>query len=283
MSDAKSPIMELRDVSKSFSGVEALRKVSCEIFRGEVLCLLGDNGAGKSTLIKVLSGFHQPTSGTIRYGGKEVVLPSPRSALERGIATVHQEVGTVPLISVGRNFFLGSEPTRRFGPLKVFDNAKANAVALEQMRSFGITRVTNGNQLVGTLSGGERQVLAIARAIYFGAKVLILDEPTSALGVKEAAKVLVVVNEVRKQGIGVVFITHNVRHAMAVGNQFVVLIHGEAQARFRRGEKDRDEILNLMAGGEQMEELEAELSALESSFSDHQVNTQRTPQNQLGA
>ncbi|MCP4408089.1 MAG: sugar ABC transporter ATP-binding protein [Gammaproteobacteria bacterium] len=275
--------MELQNVSKSFSGIEALKNVSCEIFRGEVLCLLGDNGAGKSTLIKVLSGFHQPTSGTMHYACEEVVLPSPRSALERGIATVHQEVGTVPLISVGRNFFLGSEPTKRFGPLKIFDSAKANAVALEQMRSFGITRVTNGNQLVGTLSGGERQVLAIARAIYFGAQVLILDEPTSALGVKEAAKVLVVVNEVRKQGIGVVFITHNVRHAMAVGNQFVVLIHGQVEAKFRRGEKSRDEILNLMAGGEQMEELEAELSALEDSFTAPEVDDQTVEQIRMGA
>jgi simple sugar transport system ATP-binding protein len=275
--------MELQNVSKTFSGIEALKNVSCDIFRGEVLCLLGDNGAGKSTLIKILSGFHQPTSGAMRYASKDVVLPSPRSALERGIATVHQEVGTVPLISVGRNFFLGSEPTKRLGPVKIFDSPKANAVALEQMRSFGITRVTNGNQLVGTLSGGERQVLAIARAIYFGAKVLILDEPTSALGVKEAAKVLVVVNQVRKQGIGVVFITHNVRHAMAIGDQFVVLIHGQVEAKFRRGEKSRDEILNLMAGGEQMEELEAELSALEDSFTLTELNAHTVEQNGVSA
>lgn len=263
---ATTPIMELRDVSKRFGDVEALTDVSCKVHPGRVLCLLGDNGAGKSTLIKTLAGYHSPSSGEVLFEGRKVRLENPRAALDRGIATVHQHVGTVPLMSVGRNFFLGSEPTRSFGPFQVFDTAHANRVAVEQMREFGITRVTNGNQLVGTLSGGERQVLAIARAIYFGAKVLILDEPTSALGVKEAAKVLMVVNEVRAQGVAVVFITHNVNHAMTIGDDYVVLIHGRVAASFKRGERSRDEILNLMAGGEQMEELEQKLAEMHDTF-----------------
>ena len=162
-------------------------------------------------------------------------------------------------MSVGRNFFLGAEPTRRFGPVRAFDTAKANAIALEQIRRFGITRVTDGNQLVGTLSGGERQVLAISRAMYFGARVLILDEPTSALGVKEASIVLRFMRQARAEGVGIVFITHNARHAMAVGDDFVVLIQGRVAAEFRRGEKNREEVLNLMAGGEQMTALEEDL------------------------
>lgn len=262
------PILSLANIGKEFTGVKAIQDIHCDIHAGQILCLLGDNGAGKSTLIKVLAGYHQPSYGDIIFEGQKVSLSDPRKALSLGIATVHQVVGTVPLMSVGRNFFLGSEPVKRFGPIKIFDRAHANQVAVQQMQEFGITRVTDGDQLVGTLSGGERQVLAIARAIYFGAKVLILDEPTSALGVKEAAKVLMVVNEVRKKGVAIIFITHNVQHAMAVGDEFMVLIHGKIAAKFKRGEKQRDEILDLMAGGDDMEELEQALSQLESSYHD---------------
>ena len=166
-------------------------------------------------------------------------------------------------MSVTRNFFLGAEPTKGWGPFRLFDIAKAQAIALAQIRGFGLTRVTNGDQLVGTLSGGERQVIAIARAMYFGARILILDEPTSALGVKEAAKVLTLVKTVRARGIGVVFITHNARHAMLVGDHFVVLNQGAVSAAFNRGEKNREEVLNLMAGGEHMEQIEADLALFE--------------------
>lgn len=185
-----NPLIELRSVSKRFGNVVALTDVSLAVMPGEVLCLLGDNGAGKSTLIKILSGVHAQSTGELLIDGTPFQLASPREARSHGIATVHQDVGSIPLMSVGRNFFLGAEPTKGWGPLRFFDIERANKTAIEQIRSFGITRVTNGDQAVGTLSGGERQVLAIARAMYFGAKVLILDEPTSALGVKEAAKVL---------------------------------------------------------------------------------------------
>lgn len=251
-----TPIMELRNVSKSFGSTRALSDVSLSVKPGQILCLLGDNGAGKSTLIKVLSGYHPQTSGSLLFEGQERRFAGPREARQSGIATVHQDVGSIPLMSVGRNFFLGAEPSKGAGPFRRLDTAKANAIALEQMRRFGITRIHNGDQLVGTMSGGERQVLAIGRAMYFGAKVLILDEPTSALGVKEAAIVLRLMRQARAEGVAIVFITHNARHAMAVGDEFVVLIQGKIAADFSRGDKSREEVLNLMAGGEQMSELE---------------------------
>ena len=252
------PIVELRGVSKRFGRIDALTDVSISVSAGRVLCLLGDNGAGKSTLIKVLSGFHQPSNGEILMDGVATRFADPRDARGRAIATVHQDVGTVAMMSVGRNFFLGAEPTKGWGPFKRMDMATANRIALEQIHRLGITRVRNGNQLVGTLSGGERQALAIGRAMYFGARVLILDEPTSALGVKEAATVLTLVAKARAQGVGIVFITHNAHHAMRVGDDYVVLIQGRVAARFKRGEKSREEILNLMAGGEDVDPLEAE-------------------------
>lgn len=258
-----SPILELKNISKSFAGTKALDDVSLKIMPGQILCLLGDNGAGKSTLIKVLSGYHQPTSGTVLLDGEPTRFNGPRDARQRGIATVHQDVGSIPLMSMGRNFFLGAEPSKGFGPFRRFDSVKANTIALEQIQRFGITRVKSGDQLVGTMSGGERQVLAIGRAMYFGAKLLILDEPTSALGVKEAAIVLRLVRQARSEGVAIVFITHNARHAMAVGDQFCVLIQGKVAARFARNEKSREEVLNLMAGGEQMSELEDDLEAID--------------------
>lgn len=258
-----SPLIELRSVSKRFGGIEALMDVSLSVAPNEILCLLGDNGAGKSTLIKILSGYHPPSTGDVVMNGKSIRFSDPREARAHGIATVHQDVGSIPLMSVGRNFFLGAEPEKGFWPFRHFDVTTANRIAVDEIRSFGITRVTDGDQLVGTLSGGERQVLAIARAMYFGAKVLILDEPTSALGVKEAAKVLAMMKVACKRGVGIVFITHNARHAMLVGDSFVVLAHGHVLSQFRRGEKTRDEVLNLMAGGDATVEIEADLASLE--------------------
>jgi simple sugar transport system ATP-binding protein len=242
MSD-KTPVLEMRKVDKSFGPIDVLHEISLKVNEGEVLCLLGDNGAGKSTLIKTLSGVHQPT----------------RGEMEMGIATVHQFGGTYPLMSIGRNFFAGAEPTKGFGPFKIFDRQKANSIAVEQVQRFGITRITDGDRLVGGLSGGERQSLAIARAVYFGARVLILDEPTAALGVKQAAHVLRIVNEAKRRGLAVIFITHQVMHAMAVGDHFAVLIRGAIAADFRKGDKTREEIADLMAGGESMADLEANI------------------------
>jgi len=258
---SKTPIFELKSVHKSFGPVDVLHDISIKVHAGEVLCLLGDNGAGKSTLIKTLSGVHKPTSGQIFMDGQEVVFESPRAAADKGIATVHQFGGTFPLMSIGRSFFVGVEPTRQVGPFKVFDRRLANEIAVKAVREFGITRIDDGDRLIGGLSGGERQSLAIARALHFGARVLILDEPTAALGVKEATHVLRVVLQARKRGLAVIFITHNVTHAMTVGDHFAVLIRGALAADFRKGDKSREEITDLMAGGEAMAGLEAEIES----------------------
>ena len=253
---ATTPIIALRNVSKRFPGNDALTDISLEVNVGEVLCLLGDNGAGKSTLIKIVSGVHEPTSGTIEIDGEQVAFADPREARQRGIATVHQEVGAIPLMSVARNFFLGAEPVKRIGPFKFFDNKTASRVALDEVRALGIRRIKDARQLAGTLSGGERQALMIARAMYFGARVLILDEPTSALGVKESRTLLRFIKNAANRGVAVVFITHNAHHAMAVGDRFAVLIQGRVVADFRRGERTRIELLTLMAGGEELGTLE---------------------------
>jgi simple sugar transport system ATP-binding protein len=256
-----APILELKNVNKSFGPIEVLNDISMQLKAGEVLCLLGDNGAGKSTLIKILSGVFMPTSGEILMDGAPAIFDTPRQASERGIATVHQFGGTFPLMSIGRSFFVGVEPTKGWGLFKIFDRKKANEIAVKAVQDFGITRIDDGDRLVGGLSGGERQSLAIARAVHFGARVLILDEPTAALGVKQAAHVLRIVNEAKKRGLAVVFITHQVMHAMAVGDHFAVLIRGTIAADFRKGEKTREQITDLMAGGEMMADLEAEISA----------------------
>lgn len=256
-----TPILALKNVNKSFGPIEVLNDISLQVKAGEVLCLLGDNGAGKSTLIKILSGVYTLTSGQLEMDGKPQNFTNPRQASDMGIATVHQFGGTFPLMSIGRSFFVGVEPTKGWGPFKVYDRKKANEIAVKAVRDFGITRIDDGDRLVGGLSGGERQSLAIARAVHFGARVLILDEPTAALGVKQASHVLRIVNEAKKRGLAVIFITHQVMHAMAVGDHFAVLIRGAIAADFRKGEKSREEITDLMAGGETMASLEAEIEA----------------------
>jgi len=267
MSD--TPILEMKNVNKSFGPVDVLHDISLKVRAGEVLCLLGDNGAGKSTLIKTLSGVHQPTSGDMLMDGEKVSFERPRDATDRGIATVHQFGGTFPLMSIGRSFFVGMEPTKGWGPFKRFDREKANAIAVKAVQDFGITRIDDGDRLIGGLSGGERQSLAIARALHFGARVLILDEPTAALGVKQATHVLRVVNEAKRRGLAVIFITHQVMHAMAVGDHFAVLIRGAIAADFKKGEKTREEITDLMAGGESMTDLEAQIESYMDSHDGH--------------
>jgi simple sugar transport system ATP-binding protein len=258
---SSTPILELKNINKSFGPIEVLNDISLQVRAGEVLCLLGDNGAGKSTLIKLMSGVYTPTSGHMKMDGQPVAFQNPRHASERGIATVHQFGGTFPLMSIGRSFFVGVEPTKGWGPFKIFDRKKANEIAVKSVQDFGITRIDDGDRLVGGLSGGERQALAIARAVYFGARVLILDEPTAALGVKQASHVLRIVNQAKKRGLAVIFITHQVMHAMAVGDHFAVLIRGAVAADFKKGERTREEITDLMAGGETMANLEAEIEA----------------------
>jgi len=257
----RPPLLEARNISKYFGAVVALEGVSLEVRAGEINCLLGDNGAGKSTLIKTLSGVHPPDDGTLAIDGEAVTFSSPRDALNAGIATVYQDLSVMPLMSISRNFFLGNEPTLGFGPFKRFDAAKAARVAKEEMHNIGID-VRDTDQLVGTLSGGERQTLAIARAEYFGAKVLILDEPTSALGVKESAIVLRHAIAARNKGLGVVFITHNVQHALPIGDSFTILTRGRSGGTYRRGELNAEQLHAMMGGGSELEELQADLEML---------------------
>ena len=249
-----SETLELRDIKKNFGSVIALDGVSFDVKPGECHCLLGDNGAGKSTFIKTMSGVHPPSSGDIFFQGEKTTFNSPHDAITRGIATVYQDLGMIPLMSVSRNFFLGNEPTKG-GVLKLFDHEKANRITEEEMSKFQI-QLRSPEQAVGTLSGGERQTVAIARAVYFGAKVLILDEPTSALGVKQTANVLDTINKMRDKGIAVVFITHNVRHAYAAGDRFTVLDRGKTIATAGRKDVSPDKLQNLMAGGKDLPSLE---------------------------
>ena len=256
---ASEYVLELDGVSKFFGTVVALNDVTVRLRRGEVHCLLGDNGAGKSTLIKILAGVHPPSRGTYRIDGAPVAFASPRDALDRGIATVYQDLALVPLMSVSRNFFLGREPTRAvWGVFRVFDRRRAATLAAEKLADLGIA-VRDAEQAVGTMSGGERQCLAIARAIHFGARVLILDEPTAALGVKQSANVLRLIARARARGISVIFITHNVHHAYPVGDTFTLLNRGRSMGTFAKHELTRDALLNMMAGGEEMQDLLAEL------------------------
>jgi simple sugar transport system ATP-binding protein len=255
------PLVELKSVSKYFGSVIALKDVSFDVRPGEVHCLLGDNGAGKSTLIKVLAGAHVPDEGEILVAGSPTRFNSPKDTLDKGIATVYQDLALVPLMSVARNFFLGREPTKRFGPLRQFDVEFANKTAYQQLSDMGI-QLRDPEQPVGTLSGGERQCLAIARAIYFGAKVLILDEPTSALGVHQASIVLKLIVQSKARGIGVIFISHNVHHAYVVGDRFTLLKRGKNVGTYAKDEISRDQLLNLMAGGKELVDLEQEVAKL---------------------
>jgi simple sugar transport system ATP-binding protein len=253
-----TPVLEVRNITKYFGTVIALKDISLRLMPGEVLCLLGDNGAGKSTLIKALSGVHKPDEGEYLVEGKPVSFDSPRDALNHGIATVYQDLAMIPLMSIARNFFLGSEPTRGWGVFKRFDVSRASQIARDELNKMGID-IRDADQPVGTLSGGERQSVAIARAVYFGAKVLILDEPTSALGVKQAGVVLRYIARARAQGVAVIFITHNPHHAYPIGDKFVILKRGRIMGSYTKAELPREDMIRMMSGGEELDALEHEL------------------------
>ena len=252
-----APALQLRNVTKAFGSVIAIHDITLHVDPGTVTCVLGDNGAGKSTLIKILSGVHKPTEGELLVNGEPKSFNSPREALGAGIATVFQDLATVPLMSVWRNFFLGNEPLKR----GFLDTAKARVVCREELGNMGID-IRDLEQSVGTLSGGERQAVAIARAVYFGAKVLILDEPTSALGVKQSGVVLKYIVQARDRGVAVVFITHNPHHAHMVGDRFYLLNRGALTNEFVREKVTREELVKAMAGGAELEALAHELESV---------------------
>ncbi|MFF4751082.1 ATP-binding cassette domain-containing protein [Streptomyces sp. NPDC002514] len=253
------PLVELRAAGKSYGNVRALHGVDLQVFANRVTCVLGDNGAGKSTLIKIISGLHQHTEGDFLVDGAPVRFSTPREALDKGIAAVYQDLATVPLMPVWRNFFLGSELTKGPWPVRRLDIARMKATADRELRNMGIV-LDDLEQPIGTLSGGQRQCVAIARAVHFGARVLILDEPTAALGVKQSGVVLKYIAAARDRGLGVIFITHNPHHAYLVGDHFSVLRLGTLELSAERSGITLEELTNHMAGGAELTALKHELA-----------------------
>lgn len=258
---ATTALLTLRDVGKVYGNVTALREIDLTVRQGEVTCVLGDNGAGKSTLIKILAGLHDRDAGAMFVNGEPRRFSSPRDALDAGIATVYQDLALAPLMSVWRNFFLGHELVR--GPLRLLDAGTMKRTTGQELAKMGID-IPDLDRPVGSLSGGQRQCIAIARAIHFGAKVIILDEPTAALGVKQSGVVLKYIVKARDAGLGVVFITHNPHHAFLVGNRFVVLKLGRVALDAEREDLTLDELTEQMAGGEELAELSHEIRTMES-------------------
>ncbi|APQ53144.1 Ribose import ATP-binding protein RbsA [Corynebacterium pseudotuberculosis] len=256
MDMSTTPIIELRDITKSYGAFDALRGVNLSVASGEVTCVLGDNGAGKSTLIKILSGLHKQSSGELLIDGQPVTFSGPREALDNGIATVHQNLAVVGQMSVWRNFFLGQELTGFWGRLR---ESEMRSIAQEQLKTMGID-LPDIDVEVESLSGGQRQVVAIARAVYFGARVIILDEPTAALGVKQSGMVLRFVAAARDKGLGVVLITHNPHHAYLVGDRFTILNLGNQILNASRDQVTLEQLTQQMAGGGELEALSHELS-----------------------
>ena len=255
-----NPLIETKELVKKFGSFTALNGVSLKVYPGEVHALLGDNGAGKSTLIKASSGVHQPTSGKILVEGKETKFNSPRDASEVGIGTVYQDLALNSLTSVTRNFFLGRELKFGNGPFGILKMKKMHNIAIEEMAKIGI-KIEDPEQPVGTMSGGQRQTLAIARAIYFGAKVLILDEPTSALGQKQQMEVLKTIKKVQQLGnIAIILITHNEIHARLIADRYTFISLGEVIGSGTSKDLEGDDIRRLMAGGAEVGDLAKELA-----------------------
>jgi simple sugar transport system ATP-binding protein len=245
--NAQAPLIETRNIGKNYGSIIALQDVSTRVDAGSVTCVLGDNGAGKSSLIKILAGAQDYNSGELLVDGSPVHFGSPRDALDRGIATVYQDLAVVPMMPVWRNFFLGSEPTKGSGLFKRLDVAGMKRTALAELGEMGI-HLRDIDQPIGTLSGGERQTVAIARAIHFGARVLILDEPTAALGVKQTELVLRYIAAARDRGLGVVFITHNPNHAYPIGDRFLLLQRGQSLGDFVKSDITQAQLTEMMAG-----------------------------------
>jgi simple sugar transport system ATP-binding protein len=244
-----APILATRNVTKQFQSVVALRDVTLEARAGSVLALLGDNGAGKSTLIKILSGVYQPTSGWVEINGRKAVLRSPHQARELGISTVFQDLAVCELMSIARNIVLGNEPSRGIGPISWFDVKKADQIARDALATLGVDLRRSTSDPAATLSGGQRQAVAIARAIYYGSKCLILDEPTAALAVRQTSQVLDQVRRARDAGQAVIIIMHNIQQALTVADEVVVLARGRTVASSTTRGMSLEDITELVMRG----------------------------------
>jgi simple sugar transport system ATP-binding protein len=243
------PVVAIRNVTKQFQSVVALRDVTLEAHAGTVLGLLGDNGAGKSTLIKILSGVYRPTTGTVEVNGRPTVLRSPHQARELGISTVFQDLAVCELMSISRNIVLGNEPTTGIGPVKWLDVKRADRIAREALAMLGVELHRDMSDPAATLSGGQRQALAIARAIYYGSKCLILDEPTAALAVRQTGQVLDQVRRARDAGQAVIIIMHNIQQALSVSDQIVVLARGRTVASSSTEGMSLEDVTELVMRG----------------------------------
>jgi simple sugar transport system ATP-binding protein len=242
-----TPVVRMEKIVKRFGTITALNGVDFTVHKGEVVGLLGDNGAGKSTLIKCLTGVYTPTDGQIYFEGEAVQIPSPQVARALGIETCYQDLALVNQMSITRNFYLGRELVRRIGPVHWLDVREMNRQAREALRHIGI-HIRSPNERVGRLSGGERQSIAIGRARYFGAKLLILDEPTSALSVGETRKVLSYTQAAKERGLGVIFITHNVSHVYQAADRFTIIRHGDLVGTYTKDEVTEKDIADLITG-----------------------------------
>ena len=240
-------LVEMRGIKKSFGHVEALRGVDFNVKYGEIVGLVGDNGAGKSTLIKVLTGVYPPDEGEIFFDGKKVLFGSPAEARAAGIETVYQGYGVAELLSIARNFFLGREPTRRLGILRLLAHQKMISECNRVLSEIGI-RVRSPLEPTGILSGGERQAINIGRAMYFKAKLVVLDEPTNALSVKETEHVLRFIEQARQAGTSVIFITHNIYHVCRVADRFVLLERGKKIGDYYKDEVTPEDIIGILTG-----------------------------------
>jgi simple sugar transport system ATP-binding protein len=268
--ETRTPLVRLTDAGKNYGNIIALQGVTLDVSGSEVTCVLGDNGAGKSTLIKIISGLHHHDHGTYEVEGAQVNFSSPRQALDHGIATVYQDLAVVPLMPVWRNFFLGNEVRKGVGPVSRMDIDFMRKTTKKELLDMGID-LRDVDQPIGTLSGGERQCVAISRAVYFGAKVLILDEPTAALGVKQSGVVLRYIVQARERGLGVIFITHNPHHAYPVGDRFLILKRGRSLGYYEKSEISHGQLTGLMAGGAELEQLAHELERVGQADAAHEL------------
>ncbi len=242
-----APVVYMEGIVKRFGTVVALDGVDLTVKRQEVLAVLGDNGAGKSTLIKILTGVYTPTAGRIYFEGQPVQIHTPHDARALGIETVYQDLALVNLMSIARNFFLGRELARNLGPLHWLDMKQMNQRTRDALSDVGI-QIRSASEKVEKLSGGERQSIAIGRALHFGAKLLILDEPTSALSVAETRKVLTYVTNAKARGLSVIFITHNLHHVMMVADRYTILRQGKRIGDYDKGEVTQEDLANLIMG-----------------------------------
>ena len=241
-------VLEARDISKRFGRVQAIANITLQLERGEILALVGDNGAGKSTLIKVLAGALKKDSGEIFLDSRKVELENPMHAKTLGIEVVYQDLSLINYLNVYQNLFLGRELQKRFGFFKILDQRKMEQLAIEKLQTLGV-KVKSCREWVLRLSGGQRQSVAVAKAASFGKKIVILDEPTAALGVEEAHHVLQIVRELKNKGASIIIITHNMEHAFSVADRFLVIRLGSVVGVRRKSETNIDEIVKMITGG----------------------------------